>query len=143
VQVQIDGRRLHIEKHVQLGEPFGVVEELRVRLRPLPTPGDRLAPHEGIRGTRRPVVERSGSLIAVGTASPEQTETGQAFAAVAKRSCGCVGEQPFELGLRQHALLREQREQTPICIGHGRECVAPAPPAGVPAATAHLELDQD
>jgi hypothetical protein len=45
--------------------------------------------------------------------------------------------------LRQHALLSEQREQTPICIGDGRERVAPAQPAGVPAATACVELDQD
>jgi hypothetical protein len=143
VQVQTDGRRLHAEQHVQLGEPFGVMEELRVRLRPRTTTRDRLAPHERIRGTSRPVVERSGSLIAIGTATTDKTEVGQAFGAVAKRSCGCVGEEPFELGLRQHALLSEQREQAPIGIGHRRERVAPAQPAGVPAATAHVELDQD
>jgi hypothetical protein len=45
--------------------------------------------------------------------------------------------------LRQHALLAEQREQTPIGIGDGRERVAPAPPAGVPAASTRMELDQD
>jgi hypothetical protein len=88
-------------------------------------------------------MEQSGSLIAIGTAATDKTETGRTFAAVADRSSRSVGEQPFELGLRQHALLSEQREQAPICIGEGRECVAPAQPAGVPAATAHLELDQD
>jgi hypothetical protein len=45
--------------------------------------------------------------------------------------------------LRQHALLSEQRQQTPIGIGHGRERVAPAQPAGVSAASARMELDQD
>ena len=48
VQVQTDGRRLHGEKHVQLGESLGVLEELRVRLRPLPATRDRLAPHEHV-----------------------------------------------------------------------------------------------
>jgi hypothetical protein len=88
-------------------------------------------------------VEGSGSLIAIGTAPTDKTLTGETFGAVTKRSCRRVGEEPFKLGLRQHALLSEQREQTPICIGHGRERVAPAQPAGVPAATTHLELDQD
>jgi len=50
---------------------------------------------------------------------------------------------PFELCLREHALLAEQREQTPVEIGHGRERVAPAQPAGVPAASTRMELDQD
>jgi hypothetical protein len=45
--------------------------------------------------------------------------------------------------LRQHALLCEQREQTPVEIGHGREGVAPAQPAGVPAASTRIELDQN
>ncbi len=141
--MQTDGRRLHLEEHVQLGEAFGVVEELRVRLRPLPATRNRLATHERIRGAGRPVMERSGSLVAIGAAPTEKTLTGETFAAVAKSSCGCVGEQPFELGLRQHALLSEQREQTPIRIGHGRECVAPARPADRPAATTHVDLDQD
>jgi len=68
--------------------------------------------------------------------------TGQTFRAVAKRSCWCVGEEPFELGLRQHALLREQRQQTPVEIGDGRERVAPAQPAGVPAASTRMGIDQ-
>jgi len=88
-------------------------------------------------------VKRSGALIAIGKVATDKTKAGQTLGAVAKRSCGCVGEEPFELGLRQHALLSEQREQTPICIGDGRERVAPAQPAGVPAATARVELDQD
>ena len=129
VQVQTDGRRLHRQEHVQLGESLGVVEELRVRLRPLPAAGNRFATHERVRGTRRPVVERGGSLVTIGTATTDKTELGQTFGAVAKRPCGCVGEEPFELGLRQHALLSEQREQTPIRVGDGRECVAPAQPA--------------
>jgi hypothetical protein len=45
--------------------------------------------------------------------------------------------------LRQHALLNEQREQTPVENGERRERVAPAPPAGVPAASTRVELDQD
>jgi hypothetical protein len=52
-------------------------------------------------------------------------------------------EEAFELGLREHALLAEQREQTPIRIGQRRERFAPARPAGVPAATAPVELDQN
>ena len=50
-------------------------------------------------------MERSGSLVAIGTATTNKTKTGETFGAVAKRPCWCVGEQPFELGLRQHALL--------------------------------------
>jgi hypothetical protein len=142
LQVQTDGRRLHAEQHVQLGEPLGVVEELRVRLRPLTATRDRLTTHERVRGAGRPVVERRRSLVTVGTAPAEQTETGQPFGAVAKRPGGCVGEETFELGLRQHALLAEQREQTPVESGEGRERVAPAQPAGVPAASTHVELDQ-
>ena len=127
--MQTDGRRLHGQEHVQLGESLGVVEELRVRLRPLPATRHRFSTRERVRGARRPVVERGGSLIAIGTATTNKTELGETFGAVAKRPCRCIGEQPFELGLRQHALLSEQREQTPICVGDGRECVAPAQPA--------------
>jgi hypothetical protein len=39
------------------------------------------------------------------------------FCAVAQCAIRCVGVEAFELGLRQHALLAEQREQTPIEIG--------------------------
>lgn len=88
-------------------------------------------------------MERSGSLVAVGTAATDKTELGEAFGAVAKRPCRGVGEQPFELGLREHALLAEQREQMPVEVGEGRECVAPAQPAGVAAASAPVGIDQD
>ncbi|HTS72146.1 MAG TPA: hypothetical protein VMG74_00370 [Gaiellaceae bacterium] len=52
-------------------------------------------------------------------------------------------EEAFELGLRQHALLSEQREQPPICIGQGRERVVPAQPAHATAASARMNIDQD
>jgi hypothetical protein len=68
---------------------------------------------------------------------------GQPFGAVAKRPCRHVVEEAFELGLRQHALLSEQREQTPIRVGQGRERVVPAQPARAPAATARMDIDQD
>jgi hypothetical protein len=68
---------------------------------------------------------------------------GQTFGAVAKRPCRYVGEQPFELGLRQHALLSEQREQTPIRIGQGSERVVPALPAHATASTARVDIDQN
>ncbi len=51
------------------------------------------------------------------------------------------GRSPFELGLRQHALLAEQREQTPVEIGEGRERVRPATPADEPAATTTRVVD--
>jgi hypothetical protein len=88
-------------------------------------------------------VKRRRPLITVGTTPAEQTEPGQPFSAVTQRARRDVGEEPFELGLRQLALLTEQREQTPVEHGERRERVAPAPRAGVPAATAHVELDQD
>jgi hypothetical protein len=143
VQAQTDGRRLHGEQRVQLGEAFGVVEELRVRLRPLPAPGSGLTPHERIRDTSRPVVERRRPSVAVGAATTDKTEAGQTFGAVAQRSSRDVVEEAFELGLRQHALLTEQREQTPVCIGDGRERVVPARPAHAAAATTRVDVYED
>jgi hypothetical protein len=99
VQAQTDGRRLHLKQHVQLGEPFGVVEELRIRLRPLPTAGSGYTTHERVRGASRPDVERSRALLPIGTAATDQTELGQPLSAVAERPSGRVGEQAFELGL--------------------------------------------
>ena len=142
VQAQTNGRCLHLKQHVQLGEPFGVMEELRVRLRPLPAPGSRHTTHERVRGATRPEVERSRTLIPVGTAPTDKTQPVKPFAAVAKRSCRYVVEEAFELGLRQHALLTEQREQTPIRNGQRRERVAPAQPAHASAATARREFSQ-
>jgi hypothetical protein len=69
VQAQTDGRRLHGQQHIQLGEAFCVVEELRVGRRPLPAAWGRITPYERVRGTRRPVVERRGPLLPVGTAT--------------------------------------------------------------------------
>src|SRR2546428_5393918 len=70
-----------------------------------------LPTHERVRGTGRPVVERSGTLVAVGTATSDESEAGEPFGAVAEGAIRYVGMEAFELGLRQHALLAEQREQ--------------------------------
>jgi len=57
-QAQTVGWRLRGQQHVQLGEPRGVGEELRVRLRPLAAVRDMLAARERIRHPCWPVVKR-------------------------------------------------------------------------------------
>jgi hypothetical protein len=75
-QPQTTCLRLRDEQHIQLRQSRGVGEELRVGLRPLAAARHRLATRERVRHPRRPVVERRGALVAVGTAPPEQTKLG-------------------------------------------------------------------
>src|SRR5439155_12383541 len=121
-------------QHIQLGQPGRVAEELRVRLCPFTAAGDRLAADERVGYTGRPVVERRRALVPVGAATTDQPEPAQTLRPVAQRPSRHIGEQPFELGLRELTLLTEQREQSAVEPGQGRERVAPAQPAGAPAA---------
>ncbi len=78
---------------VQLGQGGSVREKDRVRLLSLPTTRDGLPAHQAVSSPCRPVMVRSGTMLAVRTAAPRESEVVQAAGAVAQRALGDLGEQ--------------------------------------------------